>query len=733
MQDSIEKILSETLQQQEISDFFLTANSAPVLRIRGKIVFQPAASPVSSAEIDRFRKQVLGSEQEEAYQKTGAADASWSFPPSHRFRLNFFRTVNGPAAAVRPIRPASLLNLDELNLPSQLKTLCGESRGLILVTGSTGSGKSTTLAALVNTINQTREKHILTIEDPIEFLHKNEKSLVSQREINSHVSGFAEAMRSAMRENPDVIVIGEMRDLETMQAAVNASLTGHLVISTLHTADTVQSVERMINMYPVHLREQAAIDLSMSLLAVIAQRLIPMKNENRMIPAVELLLGTPTVRKAIADRNYTNMEDALRRGSESGMIPFTRAVFRRYREGSIALDDAKLAVSNPDEFNLLVKGMESGVDAFRNHYGDGFDTEDGTFVDMRFLLRFALDNSASDLHLTAGSSPMLRINGSLHPVDLPAMGGADIQRLLFSVISPRQRIELEEKRELDFALSVRLNPDDPDMARFRINAFYQRGTLGAVARVVNTVIPSPQTLSLPQVMLDLLVKHQGLVLITGPTGSGKSTTLACLLDQINSRRSCKIITIEDPIEYVHSNKNSIVEQRELHSDTLSFASALKYALRQDPDVIMVGEMRDIETISAALTAAETGHLVFATIHTNSAPQTVDRIVDSFPNHQQNQIRQQLASVILGIVSQRLLPKADGTGMAAAFEIMIGTPPVQSLIREGKSHQLQSVMETSFKDGMITLEKSMENLYASGVVTLEATKVYQADYKITRSF
>ena len=732
MSDKIENVLSGALKQ-DISELFLAGGRPPVPRIRGKIVFQPDQSAVSALEIDNFRKHVLGDEGENSYQQTGAADASWSLSGSERFRINFYATARGPAAAVRPIYSGSRLDLKKLNLPPLLESLCREPRGLILVAGSTGSGKSTTLAAMVNTINQTQEKHILTLEDPIEYLHENGKSLVSQREIHSHADGFSEAMRSAMRENPDVIVVGEMRDLETMRAALNAALTGHLVISTLHTADAVQSVERLVNMYPAQQREQAAQDLSLALLAVTAQRLIPAKSGNGMIPAVEILLGTPTVRKAVADRNYNNLEDALRRGSESGMITFNRAVFRRYREGSVSLEDALRAVSNPDEFNLLVKGMESGVDAFRNQYGDGFDTDDGTFVDMRFLLRLALDNTASDLHLTADTPPMLRINGILRPVDLPALGSADIQRLLYSVISPRQRVELEEQRELDFALAVRLDPEDKDMARFRINAFFQRGTLGAVARIVNTAIPSPQTLNLPSVLLDLLVKQQGLILVTGPTGSGKSTTLASLIDQINSKRNCKIITIEDPIEYVHANQRSIVEQRELHSDTLSFASALKYALRQDPDVIMVGEMRDVETISAALTAAETGHLVFATIHTNSAPQTVDRIVDSFPSHQQNQIRQQLASVILGIVSQRLLPKIDGSGRAAAFEIMIGTPPVQSLIREGKSHQLQSVIETSYKDGMITLEKSMENLYHAGVVSLESTRVYRPDYQVTREF
>ena len=728
----VEEILTDILQQ-EVSDLILTAGKPPAMRILGKIVFSSEYAPVPAEEIDRFRTTVLKPEHEKCYQQTGTADASWSLDGASRFRLNFFTSANGPAAAVRPIRSGSGLDLTKLNLPPLLETLCRESRGLILVTGSTGSGKSTTLAAMVNYINRTQEKHILTIEDPIEFIHENCKSLVSQRETNSQQNGFAEAMRSAMRENPDVIVIGEMRDLDTVQAAINASLTGHLVISTLHTADTVQSVERILNMYPVHQREQAAADLSLALLAVLSQRLLPMEKEKRMIPAIEILRGTPTVRKAIADRNFNMLDDALRRGSESGMIPFSRAIFRRYREGAVTLDDALQAVSNPDEFNLLLKGMENGVDVFRNHYGEGYDNEDGSFVDMRTLLKVALKNSASDLHLLVETPPMLRINGLLRTMELPPMDSMDIQRLLYSVITPRQRIEFEEKRELDFALSVRMDPGDKAAARFRINAFFQRGTPGVVARVVNTAIPSPETLSLPRILLELLKKHQGLILVTGPTGSGKSTTLACLLDQINRSRNCKIITIEDPIEFIHANQLSIVEQRELHSDTLSFASALKYALRQDPDVIMVGEMRDTETIAAALTAAETGHLVFATIHTNSAPQTVDRIVDSFPSHQQNQIRQQLAGVILGIVSQRLLPRKDGSGRVAAFEIMIGTPPVQSLIREGKSHQLQSVIETGFKDGMITLEKSMEKLYTDGLVSLSSTQVYQVESKPTQSF
>ena len=729
MQDYVTQILSMTYED-EVSDLFLTAGKPPAMRIHGKVMVKRAMAPVTSEQLDQFRISVLTPENEDLYQRKGTADSSCVLAGGERFRLNFFTSAAGPAAAIRPIYSAKDLTVSSLNLPPVLEKLCEQSRGLILVTGTTGSGKSTTMAAILNTINKTQQKHILTIEDPIEYLHESNQSLFSQREIDSAKTGFSEAMRAAMRENPDVIMIGEMRDLETVSAALEAALTGHMVISTLHTADTVQSVERILNMFPAGSRNQASMDLSTALTAVISQRLIPRKDSEKMIPAVEILLGTPTVRKAIAEGKYSNIEDALRRGSASGMSTFTRSIFQLYKNDKISFEDAMKASSNPEEFKLLTRGLENGVDSFRSQYGDSLDSEDAGIVDMRFLLQLAVQNHGSDLHLTMNSRPILRLHGELRPIDLPALDSDDIQRLLYGVITPRQRVELEEKRELDFALSISLNGT---MARFRVNAFFQRGSLGVVIRVVNTVIPSPEKLQLPPAIMGLTAKHQGLVLVTGPTGSGKSTTLASLIDHINATRSCKIITIEDPIEYVHFNKQSIIEQRELHSDTLSFSTALKYALRQDPDVILVGEMRDLETISSAITAAETGHLVFATIHTNSAPQTIDRVIDSFPSHQQNQIRQQLSSVILGVISQRLLPRIDSPGRIGAYEIMIGTPPVQSLIREGKTFQLPTVIETSYKDGMISLEKSMEALYNNGIISLESTQVFKADYKVTQSF
>ncbi|MBQ9770353.1 MAG: PilT/PilU family type 4a pilus ATPase [Lentisphaeria bacterium] len=715
------------------SDFFISAGKHSSFRYHGQLIHDKKFVCTEEV-ITSFRHKVLSAEQEESYLKQGAVDASYS-AGNFRFRINFYDTLSGSSMVVRPIQSAESLSFGKLNLPEQLKEFCDVARGLILISGTTGCGKSTTMATMVNYINKTKSKHILTLEDPIEFLHENKMSFVSQREINTDTNSFSSALRSAMRENPDVIVIGEMRDAETMQTAVNAALTGHLVICTVHTSDAVLAVERIVNMFPENLRRQAAIDVGLSLNAIVAQRLLPKADGTGMIPAVEILTGTSIVKKLIGEMDYGTLADVLHENSGYGMMKFNRALFQLYKDGRITLSAAHEASTSKEELDLLIKGMESGADTFRNRYGVTGDASDDLLVDMRRLLRTALANDASDLHLSCDVSPVLRIHGTLRKMDLPPLTRHDIQRLLYSILNQNQRMILEESRELDFALSVTLSraSEEQKVSRFRINAFYQRGSLGVVCRVVNTHIPEPQELSLPPQLVRLAFKQQGLILITGPTGSGKSTTLASLINQINEKSAKHIITLEDPIEYVHENKNSVIEQRELHTDTLSFTAALRYALRQDPDVIMVGEMRDKETMAAALTAAETGHLVFATIHTNNAPQTIDRIVDSFPTDQQNQIRLQLSGVLLAVLSQRLMPTVDGKGRVAAFELMTGTPPVLALVRDGRTHQLQSAIETSWKDGMCTLDKSLEDLYNQGLITEEQRLSFRADYQQTQSF
>jgi twitching motility protein PilT len=331
--------------------------------------------------------------------------------------------------------------------------------------------------------------------------------------------------------------------------------------------------------------------------------------------------------------------------------------------------------------------------------------------DFADILLETLDRRASDLHITAGAPPMVRVRGRLTAIeDSPVLTPTDTREIVYSILTNDQRQRLETNLQIDFAYTI------PGRARFRVNAYFQRAALGAAFRLIPFEITPLEQLGLPTVVADFAKRPRGIILVTGPTGSGKSTTLASIVDVINSTREEHIMTIEDPIEFLHRHKKCIVNQRELGSDAQSFSLALKAALRQDPDVILVGEMRDMETIATAITAAETGHLVFATLHTQDAPQTIDRIIDVFPSEQQGQIRVQLAVALQGVVTQQLLPTADGSGRCCACEVMIPTPAVRNLIREGKTHQLYSVIQTGGQVGMQTMDASLAGLVRKGTIT-----------------
>ncbi|MCX6647068.1 MAG: type IV pilus twitching motility protein PilT [bacterium] len=327
------------------------------------------------------------------------------------------------------------------------------------------------------------------------------------------------------------------------------------------------------------------------------------------------------------------------------------------------------------------------------------------------LLKRMVEDGASDLHLTIGIPPVLRINGDLKPLgELPSLVGDDTLALARGLMTEKQFGKFERNREFDFAISLK------GLGRFRVNCFYQKGNIGLVARAIPARIPTLAELNLPHIVGEMSKPHQGLVLFTGPTGSGKSSSLAALIDIVNKHRKCHIMTIEDPIEFVHNHKMSVINQRELGEDTFSFAEALKHVLRQDPDVILVGEMRDLETISLAITAAETGHLVFSTLHTIDTAQTIDRILDVFPPHQQAQIRFQLALVLKAVFAQQLIIRADGKGRVPALEILLNNSAVANLIREGKVHQLYSVLQTNTKEGMTTMDNYIKELYLKGIIT-----------------
>lgn len=330
--------------------------------------------------------------------------------------------------------------------------------------------------------------------------------------------------------------------------------------------------------------------------------------------------------------------------------------------------------------------------------------------DAQNLLRDAHERRASDLHIVVDSPPVYRVNGELKTFDDSPLTVFDTERIAKELIPSEQWNQFIETGELDF------NYELEGISRYRMNAFYQRNQISAAIRLIPTKIPTIEELDLPPVIREMAEKHQGLVLVTGPTGSGKSSTLAAMIDYINRNYTKHIITLEDPIEFVHPHKKSIINQREIGFDTKNFTNGLRASLRQDPDVILVGEMRDLETISTAVTAAETGHLVFATLHTSSAAQTIDRIIDVFPPHQQQQIRLQLSNVLVGVISQRLLKTTDGRGRTAATEILINTPSIGNLIRNEKNHQIQNVLQTSRAQGMHTMAMSVQKLLQSNRIS-----------------
>lgn len=344
----------------------------------------------------------------------------------------------------------------------------------------------------------------------------------------------------------------------------------------------------------------------------------------------------------------------------------------------------------------------------------------GESIKIQQLFKLMVENNASDLHLTAGTSPGIRVHGEIIRVKTPPLSGEDTKRLIYQILSEDQKNEFEKKLELDFSFGIK------GLARFRANVFNSKGAVAAVFRIIPSIIPDFKSLGLPNTLLKMTDSSNGLILVTGPTGSGKSTTLAALLDYLNQNEAGHIITLEDPVEFVHAHKSCLVNQREIGSDSLSFSSALKSLLRQDPDIVLVGELRDVETIEAALTIAETGHLVFGTLHTNSCVQTINRIINVFPSHQQGQVRTLLSFVLQGIVAQQLIKKSWEKGRVAAMEILVPTPGIRNLIREDKVHQIYSQMQIGQdKTGMQTMNQALKKFIDSGAISAEVGLGYSS--------
>src|SRR2546430_1348360 len=574
------------------------------------------------------------------------------------FRVSVCPTLFGEKVVLRLLDKSSLqLDMTKLGFdPEPLKAFkenIDRPYGMVLVTGPTGSGKTTTLYSALSELNKTTD-NISTAEDPVEFNFSGINQVQMHEDIGLN---FAAALRSFLRQDPDIIMVGEIRDFETAEIGIKAALTGHLVLSTLHTNDAPGTVSRLLNMGIEPFLVTSAVNL------ILAQRLA----------------------RKLCQECKKPVDVAAQALTDIGVQPDEIGSFQVFEPaGSPNCNDRgyKGRVALYEVMPMVVSLKELGI------------------------------NGASTAELK-NEAIQLRSDGRLVPLKTPPMTPVETKQLCYSILADAQKHKFEEENELDLSFGVK------GLSRFRANIFMQRGAVGAAFRTIPFKILTFQELGLPPIISDLAKKPRGLVLVTGPTGSGKSTTLASIIDKINTERHEHIVTIEDPIEYLHPHKNCVVNQREVGADTHSFKKALKYILRQDPDVVLVGEMRDLETIEAALVISETGHLAFGTLHTNSCVQTINRILDVFPPYQQPQIRAQLSFVLEGVVTQNLISKASGPGRVLAIEVMVPNAAIRNLIREDKVHQIYSAMQVGqSKFGMQTFNQSLGSLIQRGLITLE---------------
>lgn len=697
-----------------VSDVFITEGKNPYVRLHGQIRLLHNHPVMTREQIDSFLVHTLLPSRYEEFQNTGDLDFGYTISSKNRFRMNLSKQQGLLSIVARPILSGAF-EFADLGIPQHVQHWTQSLSGLILVVGATGSGKSTSLAAMIHHINQTRNAHIVTIEDPVEFMHTDLSSCVSQREVGNDTLSFHESLKRILRQSPDVIMIGEMRDRESIEVALSAAMTGHLVLSTLHTMNAIQTIQRIMSYFPKESHQHITTELSFALKGILAQRLVPHQDGQSRLLAFECLSNTPTVAQLMREQNELALEELMRASRTPEICTFNQSLYTLVQSKKLSHRDALTYSHQREALQLLFQGMGSNH-TYRQAQSNTPE-ELTPLPNLYKLLHMTLQQDASDLHLTVHRPPIIRKVGTLLPLMKQRITARDMRVLLDSVMTPQQRSLYELNKEIDFSLGL------DNGQRFRVNAYFQRGDMAASLRTIPSQIPSPHDLHILPRILKLVDRPQGLILVVGPTGSGKSTTLACMINRINQQKSCRIITIEDPIEFIHTSIKSTVDQREVFQDTHSISAALKYILRQDPDVILIGEMRDQETVAAALTAAETGHLVLATLHTNDAIQTIDRIIDIFPAWQQDQIRTQLSSALVAVVSQRLLPHREDEQRVPIFEIMIGTPAIKNVIRDNKMHQALGIMEISASDGMVTMDRALQDAVKSDLITDKEARKY----------
>src|SRR5437870_3011418 len=624
----LERLLVQ-LAQSEGDDLIVAAGKPVFMKKFGRVT---SVNPtvLDEEQVKALLLPHLSTEQVMALQAMQDVDYSHEVKSEGlRFRANIFYQLGGLSGVFRRIRGA-LPEFEKLGLPPLVQSFGSLKNGLVLVGGPTGSGKSTTLAALIDYINRTSSRHIISLEDPIEVIHKCKQSLVNQREVGTHTNSFAAALRSTLREDPNVILVGEMRDLPTIEFTVVAAETGHLVFGTVHTVSAATTVDRIVAAFPPGQQQQVRSTLADSLRAVVCQYLMKEKSGAGRVLEVELMVNNEAVSNLIRKGKAFQLPSVLSTSREQGMQMMDTDLLRLVKENRISAADAYVKAVSKKDFEAFVEEEEKAA------------------------------------------------------------------------------------QQADLVYSIE------GVARFRVNIFVQSQGLGAVFRVIPNKVPTLEELRLTPAVKRLTMLANGLVLVTGPTGSGKSTTLAAMVDEINKSSQRHLISIEDPIEFLHKPIKSAITQRQVGKHAESFSSALRSALRESPDVLVVGEMRDLETIQLAISAAETGVLVIGTLHSNSASKAIDRIMDVIPEESRDQVRSTLSVLLRGVISQHLAKHASGEGRVAVMEVLVQSYAVSNLIRENKVFQIDGYLDTASYDGsgMQSLDACLFKLLKQGEVTLD---------------
>ncbi len=720
------------------TELHLTTGEKPNIRFWGEL--QPVDMPVLKEVLsDVLIAQMLSDEEKKEIEEHMHVDFMYNFTDhdrkTRRFRGNAYYHRTG-LNIIMKLMPDKIPSIKNLGLPEIVSAFGRFEQGLVLVTGGSGSGKTTTLHALLDLINSERYAHIITIEDPIEFIHIPKKSIIRQRQIDLHTKSYLKALKASISEDPDVILISELRDPETIELAMVAAETGCLVLSSMNTLSCASTIERIIDSFPPEQNLQTGAMLSESLKAIVTQQLLPSRARSIRYPAVEILTGCTPLKSLIREQKIFQINSLIETNRSIGMQSMDSSILSLLKDklitDEVAMEAAtdknnvknfkasKTVGTTQEVISVLKKDRCAALgiitDPPVNNQGKIIKASLSPDYTLKDLFKVMVQEKASDLHIAVGLPPKMRLKGEIAELYLPAVSEEKSWELLSGIFSKKQMEIFSREWDLDFTYEV------SNIARFRCNMLREQNGVGAIFRIIPPEIPSMEILGLPEVLKKIACYRQGLVIITGPAGSGKTTTMACLLDYINSTRSANILTIEEPLEFIHKNKKSRIFHREIGIHAASFREAVRAARKESVDIIMIGEMMEKDTLMEALLAADMGNLVLGIMHTTGVTRTVEKIIETFSGSMQGQIRSMLCNSLRAIVAQQLITTMDGTWRCAVIEVAINNQRLANVIRDGKTKMIDSVLHSSREEGMQSLDLALMQLVRDTKIDEETARL-----------